>query len=469
MNLPKRNGESFLDPPFRDWIYLLKRNRQLLTSYRFLICGVSFPEIRKGVRERLSSLKISPDDPLLLTGHQPHFVHPGIWFRFFLLDRAREELGVNSAAFILDSDLNRVLTVPVPREWEGELLLQEIPFPLESGVFEFLSSPLKEDWEKFLRNIEDCFNFPEAVFARENFSKIRNFTWKRENFSNFCSRLRRFYEGKPEYPEFPLSEILKEEFRLFFLHIAENAESFALAYNASNARWRKEKRSRSKDMPFPDLKISQGEIELPFWIVDQGERFPLFLDSKGILKSGEKAWGRLKGAVTDWKIRPRAATLTMFLRLFACDLFLHGLGGGEYEEAVDFLIQEFFGVEPPAFARASLTLFFPGFDSEELQQLKERVREMKKNPEKFLSARLARQFQDLILQKVKLTQEKLNKEKYQELQNLNSQLLSFLERELQELQAEIQRREERGKILSFRQYPFFFFRSDEIQRLARQA
>lgn len=469
MNLPRRNRESFLHPPFRNWPHLIERNLELFRQYRLFISGLPFLKIREGVREKLSLLGVPSDFPLLLTGHQPHFIHPGIWFRFFLLNRAKEELGINSAAFVLDSDLNRGLSVSVPREFEGELLLREIPLPLGNLIFEVLSSPSKQDWEEFLEGIEDCLSFPEALSARENFGKIRYFPWKNEAFSDFYSRLRRFYEGEPEYPEFPLSKILKQEFQLFFLHIARNAEAFALAYNASNARFRKKKGARSGNTPFPDLRIAPGEVELPFWLVDKGERFPLFLDAKGILKSGKKEWGKFEEAFREWKIRPRAATLTMFLRLFACDLFLHGLGGGDYEEVVDFMIQEFFCVEPPAFAQASLTLYFPGFDSEGGRKLKEKIRRMRENPEEFLPPLLVAQLQDLIFRKQALRPKKLSKEEYLELKEINSHLLSFLGTELQELEREANKKEERGKTLSFREYPFFFFDPEEMRCLARQA
>ena len=33
------------------------------------------------------------------------------------------------------------------------------------------------------------------------------------------------------------------------------------------------------------------------------------------------------------KVRSRALTNTLFARLFLCDLFIHGIGGGKYDEA----------------------------------------------------------------------------------------------------------------------------------------
>lgn len=469
MNLPKENGESLITPPFQEWSRLIEGNFQLINSYRFDLAGIPFLKVRENLRKRLALYRIQPGNPLLLTGHQPHFVHPGIWFRFFLLERAREELGISSAAFVLDSDLNWGLTVRVPFEFQGELVSKEIALTLENKVYESLSSPRKEDWERFTKEIEGSLNFPEAISAKENFSKIERFSWKEEPFSAFYSRLRRYFEGEPDYPEFPLSEILKEEFRFFFLHIARNADTFARIYNAANARWRKERKARSENLPFPDLRNSEREVELPFWYLNDGERLPLFLDSRSNLKAEERVLGKLEDALESYKIRPRAATLTMFLRLMACDLFLHGLGGGDYEEAVDFMIRDFFQVEPPLFAKATITLFFPGFDFKERKRLGELIRKMRKNPERYLSSEVAQKERELILRKEELKEKKLDRDGYQELQRINRSLLNFLEGDIQLLEGQVRRLEQREEVLAFREYPFFFFNPEEVRLRARSA
>jgi hypothetical protein len=53
-------------------------------------------------------------------------------------------------------------------------------------------------------------------------------------------------------------------------------------------------------------------------------------------------------------------TLTTYLRLLVVDQFVHGIGGGRYDQVTDRLIGTFFGLTPPRFAVATATLFFPG-------------------------------------------------------------------------------------------------------------
>ena len=58
---------------------------------------------------------------------------------------------------------------------------------------------------------------------------------------------------------------------------------------------------------------------------------------------------------------PRAAalTLTMCLRLLVADQFVHGIGGGQYDQVTDRLIARHFKLRPPRFCVTTATLYFP--------------------------------------------------------------------------------------------------------------
>jgi hypothetical protein len=66
-------------------------------------------------------------------------------------------------------------------------------------------------------------------------------------------------------------------------------------------------------------------------------------------------WLRVRGL----RLSPRALTLTSILRLFVADQFVHGIGGGQYDQVLDTLIATHFGIEPPRFSVTTATLFFP--------------------------------------------------------------------------------------------------------------
>jgi hypothetical protein len=61
----------------------------------------------------------------------------------------------------------------------------------------------------------------------------------------------------------------------------------------------------------------------------------------------------------DLRLSPRALTLTMFLRLFVADQFVHGIGGGQYDQVTDGIIASHFGIDPPRFAVVTGTMYLP--------------------------------------------------------------------------------------------------------------
>ena len=52
-------------------------------------------------------------------------------------------------------------------------------------------------------------------------------------------------------------------------------------------------------------------------------------------------------------------TTTLFARLLLADMFIHGLGGGKYDELTDSLMRDFYGIEPPSFLVLTGTLRLP--------------------------------------------------------------------------------------------------------------
>ena len=100
-------------------------------------------------------------------------------------------------------------------------------------------------------------------------------------------------------------------------------------------------------------------------------------------------------------MRSRALTNTLYARLFVADLFIHGIGGGKYDELTDAIIHRYYGFEPPRFMVLSATLLLPLPRSparpEHCQRLARELRDLHWNPQRHLAdgdataAELARQ------------------------------------------------------------------------------
>jgi len=163
----------------------------------------------------------------------------------------------------------------------------------------------------------------------------------------------------------------------FVAHLLLNAEPFAAAYNAALNDYRLRRGIRGRQHPMPDLAVDGSRIESPFWVVRGSQpRQRLFTSRRG--EDGLELWsgdtlicglsaaalarepGRiLAAALDDCRIRPRALALTMYARLLACDLFIHGIGGAKYDQITDEVFRRFFGTELPACVCASATCRLP--------------------------------------------------------------------------------------------------------------
>jgi hypothetical protein len=170
-----------------------------------------------------------------------------------------------------------------------------------------------------------------------------------------------------------------EPYLSFACHVLGRAEDFADDYNASLDAYRREHRIHTPGRPMPNLKVSDTSCEVPFWLdmLRDGTR------TRAVVERRQDAWvlrlatgpefpfqpGAEAGAIvrelSDWlqennvRLAPRALTLTMVLRLLVADQFVHGIGGGRYDQVADDLIARHFGIAPPRFAVTTATLYFP--------------------------------------------------------------------------------------------------------------
>jgi hypothetical protein len=167
---------------------------------------------------------------------------------------------------------------------------------------------------------------------------------------------------------------------LLFAHdLLSHTEVLASRYNAALAAYRQEHSIRSNQRPMPDLFITQESIEVPFWLdnlatgqrsrptlfrVDDGWMLTLNDGNSFTFDPNADGWDAAQQlgrwlAQTQHRLPPRALTQMLFLRLVLADQFVHGIGGGRYDQVTDRLIAEHYRMEPPMFAVTTATLYFP--------------------------------------------------------------------------------------------------------------
>jgi hypothetical protein len=185
------------------------------------------------------------------------------------------------------------------------------------------------------------------------------------------------------------------------------------------------------------------------------------------------------------KIRPKALLLTLYNRLFISDLFIHGLGGAEYDLVTDEIIREFFKVEPPRFLVASCTLHlnfksFPGTSDSKISVLKKKIRDLEFNPERYvdelpLTKKEKNQIGELaekkteLIKKIKGVSSPIEKREIsEEIKAINNFMGEKVRPIKYELDKKIEKEEEKmkqSKVYIFREFPYCFFSAKELRNL----
>jgi hypothetical protein len=85
---------------------------------------------------------------------------------------------------------------------------------------------------------------------------------------------------------------------------------------------------------------------------------------------------------------PKAVALTLFARTFIGDMFIHGVGGGRYDAIADGVSRTYYGVEPLAYAVASMTMYLPlrahAVTPQQVERARRRVDRFRHNPDSML-------------------------------------------------------------------------------------
>jgi hypothetical protein len=391
---PTEDGAVVVLPDVGDLPGLVRANAERVAAWDFAVSGTPAAELARQVRAELldlaaeytASLGVEPPEPagplLVATGHQPELFHAGIWLKNHLAGRIARAVGGTCVNFIVDNDVVDVSRIKVLAKDRGELKAASVPFldaprgraaeevTVPDGAVEALREAARRAETALPRTMAGAF----AAKAEPDRSLPR-----------FVARPRRRLEETfgLRNLELPVSRLAGTAgFRRFCAHLLDHAGRFVDLHNRVLDRHRGRHRITNPVEPVPNLSKDDGRIEVPFWFWEAGgPRRPMRL------RPGETPD---PAALRDprRKVRPRALAMTLFFRLFCCDLFVHGMGGARYEPINDGILREFFGVEPPAYAAASATRFLkpdcPVPSDNDVTEIHQRVRRMKSTPERFV-------------------------------------------------------------------------------------
>ncbi len=416
LRAPRDHGQFLLLPPATDVGALLQRNRTLLGT-RSTVLG-DLAAIRAAARTETllaaSEYLAAAGEPvfvqskpqLFVAGHQPEFFHPGVWVKNFVLHALAQRHDAIALNLVVDDDTAKSTHLLLPAgdhvarlafdRWQSQ-----VPFEERHVLDEELWASLPERADEIHRK------WPFRPWLAEIWDIARR--QKTPLLGERIVRTRRALERTMGIRplEVPLSAVCRTpSFAKFASTLMRELPDFHQKYNDSIAGYRERHGLKSKNHPVPDLGRDQGRYEAPFWAWRRGDqrRRRLLVEVAGgsvALWAESDRLGELVGPAGSWpeqwqalesrgiRIRTRALTTTLFTRLYLADLFMHGLGGGKYDEVTDDLIRAFVGIEPPRYLVATATLLLPlprhPEADAELARLQRDGRDLWWNPQRHMS------------------------------------------------------------------------------------
>ena len=378
---PSGDGEVLVWPDPQHIPRLIERNRRLRQGYEFQLAG----------RPATTLLKLDHSgEPVIMTGHQPAFIHPGVWIKGLAAEQLAAKVGGQARFLAVDTDAVHRLALEWPEEEGGAYQVRRTAPMGSAGDLSYAQLPRRgaAEWS-------DVFAGPLAACSRWGAGTLSAFAGAFLGDDDphggagvaYMDRWTRGMEATERATALPATRAVRvsdafavgrhEGIAAFVGHLILHAAEFAASYNAALAEYREQRGLRGRHHPIPDLAIEDRRTELPLWLVGESgprRRFIVSTEAhRGVrLWAGTESVGTvghrellanprevLRSVLARRELMPRALTLTMYARLFACELFIHGIGGAKYDQIADGVIRRFFGVEPPAYVCVSGTVRLP--------------------------------------------------------------------------------------------------------------
>ena len=338
--------------------------------------GVPVSELRRQMRAWIGHG--DPAQPLVATGHQTELYHPGVWVKDALTNAVADKVGGVAWHFAVDTDQPKHLAV----RWPGTTLpITDDPGASTAEWSGLLAPPTPAH----LTEIDAALTAANWTFEPMLGGVLRTFrrlSLESESLSAAITHAQHAVDwelGLRHHVMLASPLMASAPYLMFVHHVLSRAPRFAEQYNAALADYRVGAKIDSPTRPMPDLRVTGDEIEVPFWLDDLsdgsrlraavrrgGDRLSLVAKGDAFALDGAADGPTAADALGRWlsdrqlRLSTRALTLTTFLRLLVVDQFVHGIGGGRYDQVTDRLLASHFGVTPPRFAVATATLIFPG-------------------------------------------------------------------------------------------------------------
>ena len=444
---PKEDGQRLLVP---EWQQLVRRCEPKPVSDRksIQLLGRDLADVAREARQETlqaawnySTTYCDPPldnlaGPVIFTGHQPEIFHPGVWLKNFLAFRLAQQTRGVAVNLVIDGDLCARPEIRVPVGVPEHPRTESIRYDRGQPAVAYEQCTVTDEalWRSFSQRVQKAATALIDPFVEHWWPEVLQ-KHIAEPLAGRCIAQAR-HEAELRWGtaalDLPLSMMCQtRSFRWFVVTVLGELPRFQSAYNQALGEYRAKHRIRTSAQPMPDLATNDVWREAPFWIWrnTKPQRRPLFVRtaddflelSDGADLSLQLPWSadadpqRACQQLDDWeaqgiKLRSRALMTTLFSRLLASELFVHGIGGAKYDQVTDRICRIFFGVDLPSFAVVSGTLLLPIAIPEKdgglPQEARQKLRELQYHPERWIDENRFRESEAKQIETAKLRKKK---------------------------------------------------------------
>lgn len=300
---------------------------------------------REWARLTREELGLPSGVPIVATGHQAAFWHPGVVAKLIVAGTLAAEVGGACFHVVVEQDVEPVARIRLPVRTDssagGELRERSVDLVTQPEGRVVGLIPPAAPIDQLPKDSTELAIPNSTAALRRVLAALK----QRRSESNLAMQVTRaaFDLLQPMVPTMAVigsSQLLATSLgRAVLEQIARDPETCARAYNAAL-----DPAERAASL----LRIERDRVEIPLWrIDDEGRRIRAWDDDLERFAAGEI------------RLMPRALLMTALLRLGTCDLFIHGLGGGTYDHAMERWIRAWLSLDVAAMAVATATLTLP--------------------------------------------------------------------------------------------------------------
>ncbi|OUT62139.1 MAG: hypothetical protein CBB71_03090 [Rhodopirellula sp. TMED11] len=506
---PRQDGQSLLWPSLWSVPKLLAANRLVQQSLPAELAMLRDSARRRLIQQALQytgqyrdSATLADDAelqslPIIMSGHQPTLFHPGVWFKNYSLSQISAQQNALAINLVVDGDVSGPTSISVPVRTPGnQLELEKIPYDHAGAGLPYEQSSVsdQESFDRFGQAVAHRLRgFIDDPLIGKLWPQAIERRLETNNTALAIAGARHALEGDMGWQtlEVPQGQICQTpQFASFLSLILADLPRFVQCYNDSADLYRGAHGIRSSAHPVPNLSHDAPWLEAPLWIYGDAspQRRAVWVRQRGTELTLSDRQGfeitcnheHLSECLqsldsSQYKLRSRALITTMYVRMLLSDLFLHGIGGGKYDQLGDLISQAFWQCPPTQFMVLSASVLLPGHQrhcplqiNQQLHEVHRTLRDCRFHGEQFdgehaVSADLVQQKHALL---ERIPPRRQRKQWHAQMQAVNlamSKQLSQLATELHDRSLALQAERRLAERWNSRDYSFCLYPQEQIQ------